>query len=76
LRKLVLLAVPSEAHLQPAVQRAELGSIRCAVFWEPDDGMGFTAACTEPVCGEARRIFRRLPLWRADGSNHRERGPS
>jgi hypothetical protein len=60
---LVVLSVASLAHLHDAIARAEHAGIRCVVFHEPDDGMGDTAACTEPITGDARRVFRRFALW-------------
>jgi len=73
--RLVLLSVASEKQLQVVVEQAELSGVRCVVFYEPDDNLGWTAACTEPVTGINRRVFRRLPLWQADATNQRERGP-
>ena len=61
---LVLLAVPSEPGLCAAVARAEAAGVRCEAFYEPDDEMGYTAACTEPLKLCDRRLFRRYPLWR------------
>jgi hypothetical protein len=61
---LVVLAVPTQRDLQISVERACLAGIQIAVFDEPDDGLGITAACTEPLTDPLRRIFRRLPLWR------------
>lgn len=60
---LVLLAVPSEAHLCSAVAWAEAAGIRCEAFHEPDDEMGYTAACSEPLEAQCRLLFRRFPLW-------------
>jgi hypothetical protein len=59
---LVLLAVSSEATLRDALAWLDIMSIRYALFFEPDDKMGFTAACTEPLVDERRRIFRRYNL--------------
>ena len=61
---LVLLSVPSEDHLLYAILHVEMAGIRYAVFREPDDEMGYTAACTEPLERSHRRVFRRFPLWR------------
>lgn len=72
---LVVLAVPTQRDLQIRVERACLAGIRIAVFDEPDDALGITAACTEPLTGAARRIFRRLPLWRETETNTSARGP-
>lgn len=53
----------SRAELQAVVERACLAGIRSEIFDEPDNDLGLTAACTEPVCGSTRRVFRRMPLW-------------
>ena len=34
-----------------------------SLFYEPDQHLGFTAACTQPVAAAHRRFFRRLVLW-------------
>jgi hypothetical protein len=60
---LVLLGVPSEAHLRDAVTWLEASGARCATFYEPDDELGWTAACTEPLDHSCRRLLRRFPLW-------------
>ncbi len=70
-----MLGVPSELHLQAIVEEAERAGIRCVVFYEPDDDMGFTAACTQPVGAACRRVFRRLSLWSAPSSSKCERAP-
>jgi hypothetical protein len=72
---LVVLAVLSEAHLHAAIAAAALAGIRCVVFHEPDDELGATAACSEPITGVARRVFRRLPLWSASAALEWARGP-
>jgi len=59
---LVLLAVSSEPKLCDALARLDTECIRYALFFEPDDGLGFTTACTEPLAGESRRVFRRYRL--------------
>lgn len=70
---LVLLGVPSKKELGTAVEWANLHGIRCATFYEPDDDLGLTAACTEPVTRAARKLFQHLPLWQV--GSHQERGP-
>lgn len=64
---LVLLGVPSQQKLYDAIARMEAAGIRCEVFYEPDDEMGHTAVCTEPVSGLQRRVFRRYRKWREPG---------
>jgi len=67
---LVLLSVANEQQLLLAVERIASAGIHYAIFHEPDDGMGYTAACSEPVTGDRRRPFRRYPLW--DGAADKE----
>jgi hypothetical protein len=65
---MVLLAMADEEAITKAL--ASISPVRYEVFWEPDpafDGkgsMGYTAACTEPVSGDARRLFRKFKMWR------------
>jgi hypothetical protein len=66
---LVVLAVPSKAHLLTAVAQLQLADIRYELFFEPDDDLGVTAVCTEPITGKLRQTFRRYPLWRETSSN-------
>jgi hypothetical protein len=72
---LVVLSVPSVALLRDAIAWAGQHGIRCAIFHEPDDNMGDTAACTEPICYGQRRSFRRYPLWSAHTALAWPRGP-
>ena len=72
---LVVLAVPSLAAVYEVSAHCKMTGIRHVLFYEPDEGMGHTALCTEPIMGEARRVFRKLPLWGALDRWHRARGP-
>ena len=72
---LVLLSVSSEEHLREAVEQAELAGVQSFVFYEPDNGLGLTAACTEPITGSIRRVFRRIALWQQPDRCVDERGP-
>ncbi len=72
---LVVLHVPDEIELRLAVQQAEAIGIQCELFYEPDDGTGFTAACTEPITDPFRRFFRRYPLWTESEISATPRGP-
>lgn len=60
---LVVVCVESEAALLSAMERISLQGIQFAIFHEPDDQMGFTAACSEPLGTIYRRAFRHFPLW-------------
>ena len=73
--RLVVLAVSNEPALLAAVARAEARGIRCWVFYEPDGVPGYTAACSEPVAGDARRVFGRYPLWSEAATPMPARGP-
>lgn len=64
---IVLLAITCEVHLMRAVETIEQQSVRMFTFHEPDFPPGCTAACTEPVTCEKRRLFRKFRLWSADG---------
>lgn len=65
---LVLFGVPSEARLLDAAAWLNAAGIRSVAFFEPDDGLGYTAICTEPVLGSTRRLLKRFQLWRLHGS--------
>jgi hypothetical protein len=60
---LIVLAVPSEASLIYTVERINQCGIQTAVFFEPDDQLGYSAAFTQPVTEQQRGIFRKYPLW-------------
>ncbi len=62
---LVVLRVATLADLQTAVEWANLAGIQLALFDEPDNGLGLTAACTEPLNAPFRRLFRNYSLWSA-----------
>jgi hypothetical protein len=72
---LVVLSVPSERHLHEAVARIRFAGIECLVFYEPDEAMGYTAACTQPVRPNYRRVFKRFSLWGASSLPPEARGP-
>lgn len=62
---LVVVQVESETQLLSAVERIGTQGIQFVVFYEPDDEMGYTAACTEPLSPIYRREFRDFPLWKS-----------
>jgi hypothetical protein len=72
---LVLLSVDSEECLLASVEKIETAGIRCVVFHEPDDDMGYSAACSEPVRGTLRRVFRSFPLWKLAEAIQKARPP-
>jgi hypothetical protein len=60
---LIVLAVPSEESLIDAVEQINQRGIQTVVFFEPDNQLGYSAACTQPVTEPQRGIFRKYPLW-------------
>jgi len=72
---LVVLSVSDEIDLRSTVRQAETLGIRCVTFYEPDDDMGFTAACTEPITSQLRCLFRRYSLWNLAAISTCPRGP-
>jgi hypothetical protein len=61
---LVLFAVASEDKLMRAVEFIQGQGIRMCTFYEVDFPRGYTAACSEPVSGRGRDLFRKFRLWR------------
>ncbi len=61
---LVLIQVPDLQALFAATWIAVQQGIKGYVNYEPDDNMGFTAYCTEPIHGSKRKVFSNYKLWR------------
>jgi hypothetical protein len=72
---LVVLTVASKDELHFAIDQIKAAGICCVVFNEPDDDLGDTAACTEPIEAAQRRIFKRWSLWSEDDRSNKQRGP-
>ena len=60
---LVLLSVADREELDQALMRLEHKEIPYTVFDEPDDNLGYTAACTAPLTGKVRHAMRAYSLW-------------
>lgn len=60
---LVLCSVPNEEALRRAAAACSLKGIRNYLFEEDDFGDQATAFATEPISGEARKAFKKFPLW-------------
>jgi hypothetical protein len=61
---LVVVGVESQKQLLTTLEGLNLRDIRYVMFFEPDNGFGFTSACTEPLNNRYRREFRDFPLWK------------
>jgi len=59
------VGIESEIRLLATLEAMSLRGIQFVLFHEPDDQMGFTAACTEPLTIAYRREFRKFPLWKS-----------
>jgi hypothetical protein len=59
---LIVCGVRDEPALVHAARRLTALGVRFRLFLEPDAGGRATALATEPVCGPARRAFRRYQL--------------
>lgn len=60
---MVVCSVRDEKALRMAAADCSLRGIRLYLFEEDDFGNQATAFATEPISGEARRAFRKFPLW-------------
>lgn len=72
---LVLLAVPNERALLTAVARLEWHNICFTLFHEPDNNIGNSAACTQPLDATQRRHLRKYNLWQSPINSNPHRGP-
>ena len=62
---MVVLSVQSEEQLLRSVATTEQAGIKWALFYEPDDNLGHTAACTAPIAdSETKRLFRKFQMWK------------
>jgi hypothetical protein len=61
---LVLLDVATEAHLLATFDEISIKGIQAVMFYEPDNHLGFTAICTEPLDRYFRHEFRAFQLWK------------
>lgn len=61
---MVLLSLKDEDHLGETLDRLESHQVRYRAFYEPDNGLGYTSICTEPINGEGRFLFKKYDLWR------------
>ena len=61
---LIGLQVPDQDALIRASEELTQAGIRHEIFFEPDDGMGYTALTTEPISGKMREAFKKFPLWK------------
>jgi len=62
---LSLVSVPDADALWRVCTDLGIAGVPFYCFHEPDDGIGFSALCTEAIDGPAPPCLRKLPLWKA-----------
>ena len=62
---IVLLKINDKKALLLAQDMLEYNGIQSKMFFEPDDQVGHTALCTEPISGAKRKHFAKYQLWKA-----------
>lgn len=61
---MVVCKVSNFMELEKVHHLCQQNNIATEKFYEPDDGMGHTGICTQPIYGNTRSIFKRYRLWR------------
>lgn len=62
---LILLSAKDEADIKLIGRKLDRRGIDYYAFFEPDEGMGYSAICTRPVTDERERsFFRKWELFR------------
>lgn len=61
---LVVLQVDNKDKLLEAFYTLDYNNIKAVMFDEPDDNMGYTAFCTEPLAEDQRKYFKKYQLWK------------
>ncbi len=59
---MVVFEVSDVGGLQKFCEVCGNSGIRYSLFYEPDNNLGYTAACTEPITGAIRSRLRRFQL--------------
>lgn len=60
---LVLIGVKDQDRLHHVAKMLDERDILFEMFHEPDNNAGYTALCTQPLTGEARRPLRQFQLY-------------
>jgi hypothetical protein len=63
---LICFGIHDQNDLLKASIFLESKGIRFQMFFEPDHNTGYTAICTEPLKGDARKPMRRFSLLQPD----------
>ncbi len=60
---LVLFRVDFEDELREIESWLNFNGIETHIFFEPDNDMGYSALCTQPVSGSLRKLFKKYRLY-------------
>lgn len=62
---LILLSAQDEEDLKQIAKKIDCAGIDFHMFFEPDNGMGYSAICTRPIIADRERaFFRKWDLYR------------
>jgi hypothetical protein len=62
---LILLSVQDESELKNVARNLDRRGIEFHAFYEPDNQMGYSAICTQPILDERERsFFRKWNLYK------------
>jgi len=62
---LILLSARDQEDLEDIAMKLDGKGIEFYMFYEPDNGMGYSAICTQPISDlESRNFFRKWKLFR------------
>lgn len=60
----ILFEAKDEKHLTDIKIKLDMSGIKSHMFNEPDYGTGYTAIATEPIWGEARKLFKKYKMFK------------
>jgi hypothetical protein len=64
LSNLVMLALKDDYHLCETKKYLIEHEIPHVEFWEPDENLGLSAICTQPLQDTDRKLFKKFHLWK------------
>jgi len=63
---LILLDAEDKDHLSDIARFLDDHDIRYHMFFEPDNGMGYSSITTEPLTRNRKKLLSNFKMWRAD----------
>jgi hypothetical protein len=62
---LITLSIKNEEFLHETARFLAEKNIRCHMFFEPDNNIGYSSITTEPLTKEQSKALSNYKLWRA-----------